>query len=91
MTTSNPKYLKPGPVALNPKERAIIRNAILADPEYIRPAEAPRFGISRSTTYNWIADGIIKSVVVRRPGNTRGVRLISVSSLRACMEGSPSK
>jgi Helix-turn-helix domain len=78
---------------LKEKEKGASRRAILArsDPEYIRPADAPRFGISRSTAYNWIADGILKSKVVRRLGNMRGVRLISVESLRELIENGPEK
>jgi len=62
-----------------------------SDPEYIRPADAPRFGISRSTYYNWLADGLVETRLIRCPGNAKGIRLISVSSLRKLIEGSPSK
>ena len=61
------------------------------EPTYIRPAQAPRYGVSRSTAYNWMNDGLIKSVVVRRPGNVRGTRLISVESLKALIESCPAK
>jgi hypothetical protein len=60
-------------------------------PEYIRPSQAPRYGISRSTAYNWVADGLVTTKLVRRPGNAKGIRLISVSSLRKFIEGCPSK
>jgi hypothetical protein len=60
-------------------------------PAYIRPSQAPHFGISRSTLYNLISDGVVKTKLVRRRGNTKGIRLISVESLRAYIEGCPSK
>ena len=48
---------------------------------FIRPAQAPLYGVSRSTIYNWIADGLIKTTMVHRPGNKQGIRLIDVESL----------
>jgi integrase len=54
-----------------------------ATPEFIRPAQAPLYGISRSTAYNWLNAGLIRSTVIRLPGNVRGVRLISVESIKA--------
>ena len=60
-----------------------------SEPKYIRPAQAPLYGISRSTAYNYMNDGLVKSTVIRRPGNERGVRLISVDSLKKLIEKSP--
>jgi hypothetical protein len=53
------------------------------DPEFVdlRGFEA-RFGVGRSTCYNLIADGLIRSVVLRRRGQIKGRRLIDVSSVR---------
>jgi Helix-turn-helix domain len=48
---------------------------------FIRPAQAPAYGISRATAYNWIRDGLLKTTLVRRPGNKLGCRLIDVDSL----------
>jgi len=76
---------------LSPKEKAIIRRASLGDPEYFRPKDAPHYGISRSTAYNWMDAGLLETKTVRRPGTARGVRLISVKSLRRLIEKSPSK
>jgi len=59
--------------------------------EYIRPAQAPRFGISRSSAYNLISDGVLQTRVIRRPGTKKGIRLIETASLRAYIENSPSK
>jgi hypothetical protein len=61
------------------------------DPVFIRPADGPRYGVCRSTIYNWLADGVLKSKVIRRPGSKRGVRLIEVESLRAYIESCPEK
>jgi hypothetical protein len=61
------------------------------EPAYMRPADAPRFGLSRSSIYNLIRDGVIKTVVVRRPGNVRGARLICVESLRQYLASCPEK
>ena len=64
----------------------------ISDPEYLRPAQVPgRFNISRSLAYELISEGKIKSFVLRRPGNIRGARLVSVESIRAYIEGLPAK
>ena len=57
------------------------------EPEYIRPAQAPLYGISRSLLCEWIKEGRVKSFSPRRKGNIRGPRLVSVESLRKCIEG----
>ena len=44
-------------------------------------------GLPDSTLYRLIAEGLIKSVVVRRPGTTRGTRLIDLESLDAYLAG----
>jgi hypothetical protein len=62
------------------------------DPEFLdaRGVEA-RFSIRRSLLYELLADGLIRSVSLRRVGRSRGKRLIDVRSLRcylrAQMEG----
>lgn len=40
------------------------------------------FGIRRSYLYTLLAEGAIKSVVLRRPGNIRGCRLFVMESIR---------
>ena len=63
-----------------------------SEPEYIRPLQAElRFGIARATIYNMMADGVIETRVLRRPGKTKGLRLISTSSLRRYIQSCPSK
>jgi hypothetical protein len=60
--------------------------------EYLRPAQVSmRFPISRARVYELVAQGKIKSHVLRKVGNVRGARLISVESLRAYIESCPSK
>jgi predicted DNA-binding transcriptional regulator AlpA len=66
-----------------------------SDIEYIRPADARRFGLSRSSLYNLISDGKIQCRVIRRPGFKKPMRLINAEELRkyieSCIEKSPSK
>lgn len=59
-----------------------------------RPGERePLTGLSRATLYRWRDAGLIVVKNVRRPGNVRGVALISVQSLLACVEqgGAPQR
>lgn len=57
-------------------------------PEFVRTADAVRlFGIGKSTLADWIKRGLIRSHLVRRPGNKSGIRLISTAGLRAFIEG----
>ena len=59
----------------------------VAELEYLRPGQVPRrFPISRSRIYELIAEGKIKSHVLRRNGNLHGPRLISVESIRNYIE-----
>jgi hypothetical protein len=56
-------------------------------PEWLRVPEAVRiFGFCRSSLYELIKAGAIKSVCVRKRCATRGVRLINFSSLAAHVE-----
>ena len=41
------------------------------------------FGITRSTGYNLIAEGLIYAISLRRKGQARSVRLVSVQSVRS--------
>lgn len=55
--------------------------------EWLRIAEATRTrGIGRSSLYEMITSGAIKSAVVKKRGNIRGIRLISADSLDAFIE-----
>ncbi len=52
-------------------------------PEFCRPGQMPQlFGISRTATYLYLADGSIKGVNLRRPGCATGIRLIDCESVR---------
>lgn len=53
------------------------------DPEFVDiPGLEARFGIKRSLAYLLIADGVIKSVSLRRRGALKGKRLFDVASVR---------
>lgn len=54
---------------------------------WLRVEEAARTrGISRSLLYEFLRDGKIKSSLLRKTGNARGIRLISAESLDAYIE-----
>jgi Helix-turn-helix domain len=56
-------------------------------PEWLRLPDAIRMsGLGRSTLYNLIGSGSIKSVVLRKRGNARGRRLINSDSLLKYIE-----
>ena len=51
-------------------------------PEFGRWRDVERlFGIKRGTLYNLMAEGKVKSVVLRRKGNVHGCRLIHLASV----------
>jgi hypothetical protein len=57
--------------------------------EYIRPGDVKRcFSISRAQTYNILNAGLVRSKLVKFPGNRRGMRLIEVASLREYIQNS---
>jgi len=59
--------------------------------EWLRVQDAgKRFSFSRSTIYNLIKDGSIKSKCIRKKGNTRGARRINAESLRLFIESQAS-
>jgi len=45
------------------------------------------FGIKRGTLYNLMAEGKIKSVLLRRKGNVHGCRLIHLASVSEYLNG----
>jgi len=52
-------------------------------PEFGRWRDVERlFGIKRGTLYNLMADGQVKSVVLRRKGYVHGCRLFNLESIR---------
>lgn len=59
----------------------------LLKPEFVRlpkpGTQCPHSGLCRTTLYALCAEGKVKSVVLRKRGATRGVRLISFDSLMA--------
>lgn len=57
---------------------------ISAQPEWIRiprSGSCPWCGLSRSYLFALIRDGKIKSKVLRKPGNIRGIRLVLLRSV----------
>jgi hypothetical protein len=56
-------------------------------PEWLRIPDAIRlFGLCRSTLYELITAGKVKSTALRKRNATRGIRLISYDSLAAYIE-----
>jgi hypothetical protein len=56
-------------------------------PEWLRLPDAIRVsGIGRSTLYQLLSSGAVKSALIRKRGCQRGIRLISADSLRAYIE-----
>lgn len=59
-------------------------------PEFVRPADAVRlFGVGKTTLFDWIRTGAIRSYLVRSSGNKGGIRLISTNSLREFITSHP--
>ena len=59
-----------------------------AMPEFGRWQDVQRlFGIKRGTLYNLIAEGKVKSAVLRRKGNVHGCRIIHLASVSAYLNG----
>jgi hypothetical protein len=68
-------------------EQGIGACAPMMKPEWLRIPDAIRVsGIGRSTLYQLISSGSIKSVLIRKRGCQRGIRLISADSLRAYIQ-----
>ena len=52
-------------------------------PEFVRVNDVKRIlGVKRGILYRWMKDGKIKSVCIREVGNTQGIRLIHLASVR---------
>jgi len=60
-----------------------VKPSAVFDPEFIEPRlMKSMFGIGRTTTYQLIKEGAIRSALVRRRGRVSGKRLIDVASVR---------
>ena len=60
------------------------QNNPLADLKFLRPVQVPKvYPISRARLYQLLADGSIKSILLRQKHAIRGSRLISVASIEA--------
>ncbi len=52
--------------------------------EWLRISDVQKvFRISRSLIYEFIKEGKVRSICLRRPGNVSGIRLIAADSIRA--------
>lgn len=57
-------------------------------PEFLRiPAAVEYSGLSRTSLYDFIAEGRLKSTVLRKRCNVRGIRLVELKSLDALLRG----
>jgi len=57
-------------------------------PEFGRWRDVERlFGIKRGTLYNLMAEGKVKSVILRHKGNVHGCRLIHLASVSQYING----
>jgi len=56
--------------------------------EWIRVSEACAYagGISKPLLYNWMNDGLIRNVSLRKRGQIKGLRLVHFASLKAFLE-----
>jgi hypothetical protein len=67
----------------SPTQTAVIDNTGPLNPEWLRISRIPPlYGLSRSHIWLKIQDRTLESIHVKAPGATRGVRLVSVASLR---------
>ena len=68
-----------------------IEGAALADAEFIRlprPRDrCPLSGLSRTTLVELLDAGKVKGLIIRKPGSTRGIRLIVKASLLSYLHG----
>lgn len=71
-----------------PRVEAQARTLPGSDSEFCRMADLRRlFGLTRSTAYSLANEGLIKTISLRKQGNARGCRLVSVHSVRSYLKG----
>lgn len=64
------------------------RNLPTVESEFVRMGDLRRlFGLTRATAYLLSKHGLIKTIALRQRGHVRGVRLVSVPSVRAYLHG----
>ena len=57
-------------------------------PEFVRVTDTRRlFGFGRTTTYNLAEAGLIRTILLRRPGQKSGMRLVDCASVREYLRG----
>jgi predicted site-specific integrase-resolvase len=61
-----------------------------AQAEWLRITQACHLAsISRSALYEWLKSGKVKSISLRKKGNSRGSRLVNAESLREFLNSCP--
>jgi hypothetical protein len=78
------------PVSCGTKREALSRLTLAdlqsTEPEYERvPAISRRFGVSRPFIFESFRNGV-RSLHVKKPGATKGIRLVHVASMRQYLE-----
>ena len=69
----------------------LIERGASCEPEWMRPGVAASWvGVSRSLIYSWMNDGLIRNVSLRKRGQIKATRLVSVYSLRQFIESKAS-
>ena len=62
-------------------------NTTPVEPEWVRPGvAADRFGLSRPYLYHLMSEGVVRYRSLKRPGASRGPRIVNVASLRDFIE-----
>ena len=79
-----------GTVSCGTKREALSRLTLAdlqsTEPEYERiPAISRRFGVSRPFIFEAFHNGV-ESLHIKRPGSSKGIRLVKVASMRAYLE-----
>jgi hypothetical protein len=86
----SPSSKSPTALAVHPflSGASAIEEALALKPEWIRIPTASRVsGLSRTFLFEQIVQGKIESKHLKRPGKTRGIRLINYASLMRFIEG----
>lgn len=74
----------PGKNSVERKVAELTATTSGALPEWVRaPKRGPErhTGLSRATLYRLVADGLIRSVAIRKPHSIRGIRLFNLPSI----------
>jgi hypothetical protein len=73
-------------------ENELLIEELVRKPIWARVRDVEQlYGLSRAQIYALLSDGVIKSAVLKRPGRSRGLRLISISALDDILSKSSSE